>query len=1024
MECNREEAIRAKHIAEKKMQFGDFTRAKKIALKSQQLSPDIENISQMLTVCEVLCTAEAKLNGYHDWYGILQVDPTVDESVIKKQYRKLALLLHPDKNKFFGAEAAFKLVGEAHKILSDRAKRSIYDMKRKMTVPTGGEKQLPRKSKKYSNPMKQAVVSNVHQNSASVPLKEHKREISCVAKITPSSNHSGLQRNSDTQGQGTSDTSPQINSGNCFSCTDSLGASYKRPVTPQSITQLGVNSVVVEGSGDKVKENSRMKSEIREEDEAKCKEVKLEKVCERNPVAQSSASPCLKWRRNMLLEMSDSDSTDCDDALSREMKYVSGGSQGMTGCCYSQRSRQQKHNVSHAEGTNTDDNFTNCIPLEKLIEKSHNDNQIDNPSSKNEVQFPTSTCRDKLESTKRGIIILEEDLPDGNTVRRKRRKGSGRLKTAHDIGSIPYPDAVQLGSASSLSFPDPEFYDFGKDRKPSCFSVHQIWALYDDSDGMPRFYARISSVSLTGFKVCFTRLEYDPVNLTEIGWLANELPAGCGNFILGKKENTMDIHMFAHIMPWTKGSKRNSYRIHPKKGEIWALFKGWTIEWGTNPDRHRQYEYEFVEVLCDFSVGEGVNVAFLARVKGFLSLFCPVHGGFDACHIPSSEALRFSHRIPSYRTTGKEIGGVPEGFYELDRSSLPRNLEEAFHTVNLDEARENIFKNRNSAIKSENNDIFWIREVQNMKIGAEKALEGDGRSPFGLNGSCEKKRSYHSATLAGGRTFCGKGPLKEAQVNVFPYCGSGPAGNSKVPASKSSRPKVVEYPDSEFYDFELERSKGKLKSGQIWAVFCEADGFPKYYALIRRVDLEDFKVRVTWLEACQLSEVERRWSDNGLPIACGRFKLCSGREGNEEYDTAGVFSHLVWPSRIENSQLYDISPQVNEVWALYKSWNPSWRTPDIERCFKKGEYELVEVLSSHCSVMAVVPLDKVKGFRSVFKPRRNKRFSENMEIPWNEFLRFSHQIPSFRLTEERGGKLRGCWELDPASVPDGFLLKG
>jgi curved DNA-binding protein CbpA len=30
--------------------------------------------------------------------------------MIKKQYRKFALQLHPDKNKFSGAEAAFKLI--------------------------------------------------------------------------------------------------------------------------------------------------------------------------------------------------------------------------------------------------------------------------------------------------------------------------------------------------------------------------------------------------------------------------------------------------------------------------------------------------------------------------------------------------------------------------------------------------------------------------------------------------------------------------------------------------------------------------------------------------------------------------------------------------------------------------------------------------------------------------------------------------------------------------------------------------
>ncbi|KAM1033370.1 hypothetical protein ACFX2C_036921 [Malus domestica] len=72
-----------------------------------------------------------------DWYGILQIQKCDDDVTIKKQYRKLALLLHPDKNKFAGAEAAFKLIGEANRVLTDQAKRSVYDMKCRAQVKTG-----------------------------------------------------------------------------------------------------------------------------------------------------------------------------------------------------------------------------------------------------------------------------------------------------------------------------------------------------------------------------------------------------------------------------------------------------------------------------------------------------------------------------------------------------------------------------------------------------------------------------------------------------------------------------------------------------------------------------------------------------------------------------------------------------------------------------------------------------------------------------------------------------------------------
>ena len=72
MECNKEEAVRAKSIAENKMLNKDFSGAQKIVLKAQQLYPDLENVPQMLTICEVHCSAEVKANRETDWYGFFK----------------------------------------------------------------------------------------------------------------------------------------------------------------------------------------------------------------------------------------------------------------------------------------------------------------------------------------------------------------------------------------------------------------------------------------------------------------------------------------------------------------------------------------------------------------------------------------------------------------------------------------------------------------------------------------------------------------------------------------------------------------------------------------------------------------------------------------------------------------------------------------------------------------------------------------------------------------------------------------
>lgn len=71
--------------------------------------------------------AVQKIKKSKDFYEILGVSKDAGESDIKKQYRKLALQFHPDKNKAPGATEAFKAIGNAFSVLSDPEKRKQYD---------------------------------------------------------------------------------------------------------------------------------------------------------------------------------------------------------------------------------------------------------------------------------------------------------------------------------------------------------------------------------------------------------------------------------------------------------------------------------------------------------------------------------------------------------------------------------------------------------------------------------------------------------------------------------------------------------------------------------------------------------------------------------------------------------------------------------------------------------------------------------------------------------------------------------
>src|SRR5471030_1872713 len=65
---------------------------------------------------------------FKDYYEILGVPRTATADDIKKAFRKLARIHHPDvaKNKVAG-EAKFKEINEAYEVLSDPEKRRRYD---------------------------------------------------------------------------------------------------------------------------------------------------------------------------------------------------------------------------------------------------------------------------------------------------------------------------------------------------------------------------------------------------------------------------------------------------------------------------------------------------------------------------------------------------------------------------------------------------------------------------------------------------------------------------------------------------------------------------------------------------------------------------------------------------------------------------------------------------------------------------------------------------------------------------------
>ncbi|XP_078156787.1 uncharacterized protein LOC144552671 isoform X2 [Carex rostrata] len=1069
MECNKEGAIRALEIAEKRLVIRDYAGAKEMALKAEKLFPQLDNISQLLTVSEVHCSSQLMVNGLYDWYKIIQVEPTSDEILIKKQYRKLALLLHPDKNKFPGAEAAFKLVAEANNTLSDRAKRIMYDIKRKHVAGLLGSEQItPTNAAHYS-------YSNSNRGFAfwtacpgcktryqyySSILGSKVYCVNCPRPFVanalqhlnpgPMSGDGGTTKDSNHNSEPITSNLVQRR-GKRVSADTSKPTADKNPCPNQNppSSQPGFNSDVNPSRVDGNQTNDRSHT-------------------------AGTSTPLRKSSHNKPDVKNNGTEADVSNPAKKARVEVKGGLDGngtntnVSSCVEREVREQDREKGKKANAINTDTNASTCVERE-LREQ---DRERKEAKTINTVTN-ASTCVDKE--------VREQD----------REKGKEQVE----------PSGTSLLDDSKARFVYPDsFCNFDKLKDVSKFTANQIWALYDSLDRMPRLYARICDVyNEPSFKIKYTWLVHDPVNKAEAMRSGAKFTGGCGNYTLGETEMTEYRYMFSHMVLSEKEKKKGElYVILPRKGEVWALFKDCSFKWGQKLDKDRKFEYEVVELLTDFSPASGVTIVPLVKVQGFVGVFVRVKD-WVPIHVPHGEIHRFSHSVPAYRLNSSEIErkNLLEGSLELHTFALPTNLETYFPLVPIESIKPQTqsfsSKERNdregstncgasnpsngdaSRVKNRDGDTLarrcespqpnadsqkleknckgsnpsngdtsgptLIRRCESPQPNAdsqklEKKCKGSNPSNGDTSGSrgCESlqpnadpqklEKNCEGSNPSNGDT---SGPFltrrrESPQPNINSQeleknCeGSNPSkGDTSGPTltlrCESPQPKadsqnLYEYPDSKFYNFDTCRTCDNFQPGQIWALYSDVDTYPKYYGWIQKVELDPFKVHISWLEACPKSKVEKLWFNANLPISCGKFKVTTE---NTIYDSPDYLSHMVSVNYHKRGNYFKILPEVGEIWAVYKNWSAGWTLHDLKTC----DFDIVQIREQREKSTVVFLMRQVPEYYSVFM-----RGSNTCEIP---AIVFSHKIPAFRLTEERGGKFRGFWELDPASVPYKFF---
>ncbi|KAF4555494.1 Tetratricopeptide repeat-containing protein 1 [Elsinoe fawcettii] len=120
---------RAKALGES----GDWDEAVRVLKDIAEQNPGEPGIQKEVRQAEL----ELKKSKRKDYYKILSVEKDAGDNEIKKAYRKLAIVHHPDKNPDDPAAAErFKDIGEAYETLSDPQKRARYDSGEDLVDPS------------------------------------------------------------------------------------------------------------------------------------------------------------------------------------------------------------------------------------------------------------------------------------------------------------------------------------------------------------------------------------------------------------------------------------------------------------------------------------------------------------------------------------------------------------------------------------------------------------------------------------------------------------------------------------------------------------------------------------------------------------------------------------------------------------------------------------------------------------------------------------------------------------------------
>ncbi|KZV32834.1 hypothetical protein F511_20935 [Dorcoceras hygrometricum] len=696
MECNKDEALRAKSIAESKLEKKDFGGARKFTLKAQTLYAGLDGISQLLTTLDVYISAENKISGEVDWYGVLGVSPSADDETIRKQYRKFALLLHPDKNKSAGAEGAFKLVSEAWTLLSDKGKRLAYNQRR-------GSKGFPQKVPMHNGRQPAAPMANgyckVASRTSSAPVTQNNSvKVPVPPKPTPTPTPTPGHQRTDTFWTICDSCKMHYeyvrtylnNTLLCPNCKKAFKAiETARPYNCSKPTNqfhqrqhpIHGNHVPIRNAHVPVKNFTSAQKSIpdqsgptnhhqrRHPSHGNHVPVRNAHDPVKNTTSAQKSMPCQSGPNSFRNVNHHQDShTGTANVGSTEPSIAAKAANVV-------QLAQGKLKRAHTESLISSgwEAYTKQRRLDEGVTRSG----VNNNSALAHGGFGTSSANagssvyGSSGTYHKPNITRELTATETRNMLMAKAQQEIQKKVNHASGNATREDPA----VASINVPDPDFHDFDLDRTESSFGDNEVWAAYDNEDGMPRFYALINKViSREQFKLRISWLNSKTNSeFSTLDWIGSGFYKTCGEFRVGKYETCKFINAFSHKVSCSKGL-RGAILILPRKGDVWALYKNWSSDWNEQTPDEVIHKYDMVTVLEDYSEDMGVAVAPLVKVVGFKTVFCPNLAPEMIKRIPKEEMFRFSHQVPNHLLSGEEALNAPKDCLELDPAATPLEL--------------------------------------------------------------------------------------------------------------------------------------------------------------------------------------------------------------------------------------------------------------------------------------------------------------------------------------------------------------